>query len=290
MTDNPKEKNEREYYRAGKANWDAFRFSMDEVRKAAREWESALHGVHKPWLCWNVDSDWCLVQQRLVKDMGWTPVIGFDPRAGAPELIEGAILIDFNKYFKFPALNMVFPLEFVFLYADRLAFWHSDLLVRPEKLRKLASLFADLNDGETAAVDCRAGFFRRLHGQRGRFWELIGCTTRGASHDQYRRGSSWWRHIECHPECPAGEKERARRLKYPYDHGGGILYWSDHYGGRVIPINQELVEEGHCTGIGRKDYVRFSPQDERRDLSRELSENYDLFEVCNKLELQAYLD
>jgi hypothetical protein len=273
----------RDDYRAGKANWDAFSFSMQDVERAAGEWSAELAGIERPWLCWNVDSDWCLVQQQLVKFAGWTPVVGFDPRAGQPKLIPGSVLIDFNRGFDFPALHMVFPLEFVFLFCDRLAFWHSDLLVDPVVLRDLADSFVLLKDGQTAAVDSRKTFLRRLKGEKARYWELIGCTTRQASDEQFQRGSGWWRHIEKHPNCPAGSIERWRRKKYNYDHGGGILYWERHYSGRVVRIKKELVEEGHCTGIGKPEYRRVSPIDERRDLSKELRLNYELYDVCRRL-------
>jgi len=58
MTDNPKEKNEREYYRAGKANWDAFRFSMDgfkvehRVKSSDLVWLSSVHDKNYNRLIW----------------------------------------------------------------------------------------------------------------------------------------------------------------------------------------------------------------------------------------------
>jgi hypothetical protein len=98
-----------------------------------------------------------VLQQRLVKEAGWTPVVGFDPRAGAPPVEPGAILIDFNRHFQFPVMFFMFPLEFVFLFAPRLAFWHADLLCRTSRVRELAATFDALKDGEMAAVLDRAG-------------------------------------------------------------------------------------------------------------------------------------
>lgn len=285
----PTARGSKEEYRAGKANWEAFPYSWHRVEEAANDWQKCLEGVDKPWLCWNVDRDWCRVQQRLVLAVGWTPVVGYDPRAGVPSLEKGAVSIDFNYRFEFPALHMVFPLESTFLYCARLAFWHSDLLVRENKLIELAEQFANLEDGVTAAVDARPGIRARVKGLKGRYWELIGCTTRGASLDQFQKGTGWWRHIEKHPNCPSDVEEIQRRTRYGYDHGVGILYWERRYGGRVVRIHQRSIEEGHCTGIGNKGYTRVSPRDERRDLTRELSLNYDLEEVCRRLNLTKYL-
>ena len=48
-------------------------------------------------------------------------------------------------------------------------------------------------------------------------------------------------------------------------------------------IPEGYVLEGHCTRIGRKDYVEASKNDYTRDLSKELSLNSDLREVCDRL-------
>ncbi len=279
---------ERELYRAGKGNWNAFPFPAETVLKQAERWRDVLAGIERPWLCWNVNEAWCLVQQRLVESVGWTPVVGFDPRAGRPEIIDSAVVLDFNEGFDFPALHMVFPLEFVFVFAPRLAFWHSDLLVRPERMQKIVAIFEGLADGEMAAVDDRGSFLSRLRGHVPRYWELIGCTTRAASRDQFERGSGWWRHIADHPNCP--ENERESRKRYGYDHGVGIYYWQKQYGGRVRPIPESWVAEGHCTRIRNPHYEPQSPNDERRDLSKDLVHNYDLVEVCRRLGLDDFLD
>lgn len=70
-------------HEAGTGHWKAFRaldMDVEFVFSAAKDWKRQLKGVDKGWLCWNVDPDWCLIQQRLVESVGWTPVVGFDPR------------------------------------------------------------------------------------------------------------------------------------------------------------------------------------------------------------------
>ena len=279
-------------YAAGKGGWHAI--STEEFAAArtlaAGPWREALEGVEYPWLCWNVADEWCLVQQRVVQSAGWTPVVGFDPRAGAPPLIKGAILVDFNAGLDFPILQMTIPMELVFLFAPRLAFWHSDLLVREPLFRQLADRFRQMPDGATAAVDSRTRWFRRLRGSnRGRFWELIGCTTRGASADQFAKGCGWWRRVNYHPNCPNDEGERAARQTYGGDHGGGILVWKERHGGQVEPIRARPLHEGHCTRIGNKEYKPQSPINARKDLSRDLVYNYDLGEVCRRMGLSRFL-
>src|SRR5437870_12049476 len=114
----------------GHGNWEAYNLPLDRIYSAAQEWAGALEGVVRPWLCWNVSPRWCLLQQKLVQQAGWTPVVGFDPRSGPPPLSSDAILIDFNRTFDFPVMFYMFPLEFAYLFAPRLAFWHADLLCR----------------------------------------------------------------------------------------------------------------------------------------------------------------
>ncbi|WP_231367504.1 MULTISPECIES: hypothetical protein [unclassified Thioalkalivibrio] len=279
-------------YAAGKGVWRAI--CADELRAAQAlaegPWAKALEGVDYPWLCWNVADEWCLVQQRMVRSVGWTPVVGFDPRVGEPPLVEGAILVDFNAGLDFPMLHMAFPMELVYLFAPRLAFWHSDLLVREPLFRELAQRFRQLPDGATAAVDVRNRWFRRIpSGKRGRFWELIGCTTRGASADQFANGCGWWKWIDDHPNGPDDERERVARRAYSWDHGGGILAWNERCGGKVKPIRAKSLHEGHCTRIGNKLYEPQGPMDVRRDLSRNLLHNYDLLEVCGRLGLTRFL-
>lgn len=99
----------------GKGNWAGFPVPLEKIHEAAAEWSSALGGVERPWLCWNVSDRWCALQQRLIQEVGWTPVIGFDPRCGAPKtVLPGSIVIDFNARFGFPVMWPHFPLEFAF--------------------------------------------------------------------------------------------------------------------------------------------------------------------------------
>lgn len=273
-------------YFVGGGNWHYFNdspFSMEDVHKAASQWTEALNGVEKPWLCWNVGSDWCMVQQKLVRAVGWTPVVGFDPRVGAPELLDESVLIDFNAHFKFPGMKPHFPLEFVFLFADRLAFWHSDCLLRMDKMRALADMFSSIPDGEMAAVKPNERRLVRFMPHKRRYWELVGMTTRGASQDQFNKGCGWWMHFDEH--ISSNESERSRKRKYYWDFGTGIRYWQKKCGGKVHLIPESYVEEGHFTGIGKKDYKRVSPQNQKRNLPLELSLNYDLMSACKKLDL-----
>ena len=279
---------DKDLFRAGGGNWEAFTLSLELVHAAADEWKQKLNGVERPWLCWNVNTDWCLVQQKLVRAVGWTPVVGFDPRAGAPDLISGSVLIDFNRHFGFPLMKFFFPLEFSFLFADRLAFWHSDLLCRLDKLLTLSDLFRGLESGEIAAVIDRGGLRNIGNIRKHRFWELIGCTTREASRDQFEHGCGWWKQFYAHPSCP-DSLERERRKKYYWDSGVGIMYWTRKYGGRAKSISAKYVEEGHCSRINNPRYVMASPNNERRDITRDLQLNYDLREVCKKLGIEEFL-
>ena len=116
--------------RAGTGNWDAYRSGMDRIYASAEKWRTALRDVKQPWLCWNIDDEWCSIQQRLVQAVGWTPVIGWDPNScpARRTVLPGSVEIDFNADLQFPALWPHFPMEFAFLWTERLAFWHADLL------------------------------------------------------------------------------------------------------------------------------------------------------------------
>src|SRR6266850_2771679 len=272
-------------YRIGVGNWSAFDLKMEAVQAAAQRWRSLLEGVARPWLCWNVDADWCLLQQRLVSKVGWTPVVGSDPRAPKPPLHRDAVFIDFNADFGFPTMWMHFPLEFAFLFTERLAFWHSDLLVRMEKLRELAELFAGLPDGSMAATKPRRRLSQIFRTNTLRYWELIGCTTRGASRSQFENGCGWWMNFADHLNCP-NEQERRRRRRVFWDHGVGIRYWAKYCRGRVVTVKENHIAEGHCTRIANKQYQRLSPDNAARLLPNELRHNFDLAEVCRTLDLE----
>jgi hypothetical protein len=266
----------------GHGNWRHYNLPLETIYRAAAEWKEALAGVEKPWLCWNVSSRWCVLQQRLVQEAGWTPVVGFDPRAGAPPVLPGGVLIDFNRHFQFPVMFYMFPLEFAFLFAPRLAFWHADLLCRVERVKGLAGIYNSLPDGAMAAAFDTGGRRYLLSFKRHRFWELAGCTTAGASRDQFEKGAGWWRYFRCHPNCP-DSAERALREAYHWDFGFGIMYWKRRYGGKVIKIASRPLQEGHCTSIGKKDYKRVSPEGDARNMYIELDLNYDIEEVAGRL-------
>jgi hypothetical protein len=272
----------------GKGNWAGFNIPLDDVYDAAGEWKKALGGVDRPWLCWNVSDRWCKLQQKLIQEVGWTPVIGFDPRCGPPKtVLPGSIVIDFNAPFGLEIMWPHFPLEFAFLFAERLAFWHADLLCRMEVMYKLKALYEGLQDGAMAAVPdfgSRRYFYRFRHH---RYWELAGCTTQGASKSQFDQGASWWRFFDHHPNCP-NEAERRRRAKYYYDSGVGIMYWKRRLDGKVIDVPPNWVAEGHCTSINKKNYRQVLPGGQR-NLSVEIDLNFDIEEVARTLGIDHLL-
>lgn len=265
----------------GKGNWENFDLPLERIYKPASDWRQALSGVARPWLCWNVSDRWCNLQQRLIQEVGWTPVIGFDPRCGPPTPLPGSIVIDFNARFGFEVMWPHFPLEFAFLFSKRLAFWHADLLCRLETMRYLRDVFESLTDGQMAAVLEKGGrrnFFRFRHH---RYWELVGCTTKGASESQFNHGCGWWRNMKDHPRCTDPD-ERRQRSRYYYDSGVGIMYWKRKYGGQVVNIPAKAVTEGHCTSINKSDYRQINPGGQR-NLAAEIDLNYDLAEVAARL-------
>jgi hypothetical protein len=270
---------------AGVGNWRRFEqagLSLPLVADAASGWKAALGAAERPWLCWNVDPDWCHEQQRQVLAAGWTPVVGFDPRVGPPPVLNGAVLIDFNAQLGLPVMWPHFPLEFVHWWAPRLAFWHSDLLLRPEKMRSLAETFDRLPDGWMMAVRPRFSWREALAG-RLRYWELVGCTTAGASDAAFHEGCGWWMGWPYHVMTADRERERERRKRYYWDHGAGIRYWRNHRHGKVRLIPESYVAEGHFTRIGKPDYQRASPDNFQRDLSKDLPLNFSLGEAKRKL-------
>ncbi len=275
-------------FRRGRGDWAGWS-DIGEVLEAAANWEKSFEGIERPWLCWNVNDDWCFLQQRLVVSVGWTPVVGFDPRYGPPEkLVPGAVVVDFNARLRLPMMSMLFPLEFVFLFCEKLAFWHSDLLVPEKDMVRVARTFNSLRQGATAAV--RPMSWRiMLSPKKWRYWELIGCTTRDASRDQFEKGCGWWRNFWYHKnrrEDPRNPKWR----KYSWDHGVGIMYWKRKYGGKMIGLNERTFSKGHFSRTRKSDYIVVSPNNVFRDLRQDLVRNFDL-EVCaRELGLESYLE
>jgi hypothetical protein len=264
-------------------NWGACTIPVDRLLAVASGWQRSVAGIDKLWLCWNVDHDWCVLQQRLVQAVGWTPLVGFDPRVGPPPVERGAVLVDFNAELALPTMYPHFVMELMFAFCDRLAFWHSDLLVRLPVMQKLADEFSGLADGELAAVPSRGGLRRRFMPWSHRYWELIGCTTRGASRDQFELGAGWWYNFTGHPNFRGND--RLYGQPYYWDHGTGVMYWARQRKARVHEIPEQLVAEGHFTSIGAKGYVRKSPNSHMRNLNADLQANFDLAACAGKLGL-----
>ena len=283
-------------HKAGQGNWGAFKtlgLDLSQIKEAANQWACQFNGIERPWLCWNVDEDWCFIQQQLIERVGCTPIVGFDPRVGPPRyLTKSAVVIDFNKTINLPLMYPHFPLEFVHLFSDRLAFWHSDLLVRLPMMESLGKLFfTSLKNGQTAVTKHSPGLRHIFNIAKQRHWELVGCTTRAASRLQFENGCGWWMEFWEHPNCP-NEKEKNRRRKYYWDHGTGIYYWHKVIGGNVVVIDNKSIHEGHFTKIGKKDYKStFAPSspDSLRHMNQELNNNFHLVEACNTLDLTTFL-
>jgi hypothetical protein len=275
-------------YHIGKGNWRVFDLPIERVFTAGRRWAEVLSGIERPWLCWHIDHDWSLVQQRLVAAFGWTPVVAGDPRAGTPPAIDGARLVDFNRDFGFKVMYPHFVIEFAFLFCDRLAFWHSDLLLREEQMAQFSDLFGSLPDGSLAATTCKGGLRDRLKFRQHRYWELLGCTTRSAGRAQFETGCGWWMNFHLHPNCP-DRGEFTRRSKYSYEYGTGIMYWSRRYKGKVVPISDRSLEEGHFTRINVPRYRTAMSLPSQRNLAVELPVNYDIESACGRLALKKYL-
>ena len=276
-------------YRRGMGNWEAWGEDVGPILRAAEKWSVALRGVDRPWLCWNVDSDWCLLQQRLVKGAGWTPIVGFDPRVGVPAyVLPGSILVDFNADLRLPVLYPHFPLEFAFLFVERIAFWHSDLLLPEAKMRDMAKLFAQLPNGATAAVNS-SGWRDIFSLSQRRYWELIGCTTREASRDQYENGCGWWLNFQSHRNRRVNADDRKLQMYY-WDHGAGIYYWKQRHGGQVHSLKEREFSSGHFSQIKFEGYRRVSPNNEFRELSHDLNNNFRLRECAEKVGIAHLLD
>ena len=280
--------------RAGVGNWDAFPHErLDLVWQAADDWKRALAGVTRPWLCWCVDDEWCLVQQRLVRACGWTPIVGTDGRVPRPTLLPEALFLDFNARLRLPLMYMHFPLEFVFRFADILAFWHSDLLPPLSVLRPVAEMFTAIAPGEYLGVREQAGRVdvlkavwrairqRNLANLRNvwerRWFEVIGCTTAEASRQQFECGCGIWKHVERHPHAP-----RQLRGRPPYyDHGVGVWCWERFFSGqaRELPVD---VRPFHYVTVGSQ---RARNAQGVREKSRDLA-NYSLPSIVARLGLQ----
>jgi len=280
--------NEDQLYKTGMGNWKHLAINLDSIFEAAEDWKARIAPIKKPWLVWNVDSSWCLLQQKLVSYAGWTPVVGFDPRVGVPELLPESVLVDFNKQLKLPIMLPHFPLEFAFLFTDKIAFWHSDLLVRKEKLTEISRTFDELKDGATCATYSGTPFRRLLrrftNRKQQRYWELIGCTTRSASKSQFENGCGWWMNFVDHVNF------RGEKSGHYWDHGAGIYYWERYCGGTVVPIWVKAVDEGHFSQTRVTEYQRLSPNNHRRNLFLDINHNFNLRTCAESMGLGEFVD
>ncbi len=276
--------------RAGAGNWmytppDA----VDAISDAAIGWKAALSGVQLPWLCWCTDDDWCYTQQELVQSVGWTPVVGGDGSVTNPRIHKDGIFIDFNRPFGTAKMRPHFPLAFHHLFADRLAFWHSDLLPDRSVLERIAKQFRSLPEGKLSAV-LQKRSLKRLVGSIltrtpsfSRIFELIGCSTAAASRSQFEEGYGWWRHQEFNPN--ATRQTIAQKMHWEF--GVGTYQWMRKHPGSFEPVDIDM-EPYHYTQIGNPAYKRVKDQKlsvSDRDKAQELRLNFDLAEIRQQIGL-----
>lgn len=271
--------------RIGSGSWDAFPAErIPEILAAAESWRARLAGVDKPWLCWCLDDSWCLMQQRLILAVGWTPVVGNDATHPRPPVLEGSVQLDFNAELRLPRLHRVFPLEWVHLFAERLAFWHSDMLLSKADMRRAADCFERLPQGAIAIDWCnrfaRLPLIRRLWpiGSKMRVFEVLGCVTREASRSQYDEGLGFWRHIERHPN------NRRFPPDYPHwEHSIGVSHWVRRHPDARVSMGVDLVA-GHANSW-------HVPTKQRRDMSKQdLLRDENLAGYARRLGIDEYLD
>jgi hypothetical protein len=277
--------------RIGTGDWNVFHaHRLPEIQRAAETWRAALTDVRRPWLCWSVDPAWCYVQQQLVVQAGWTPVVGTDGVGPPPPLVDEAVFIDFNAQLRLPAMWMHFVLEFAFLISERLAFWHSDVLPPLSVMRALADQFEGLRDGEMVATAKKLSVLyvirrllrrKRVRGVSG-WTEIVGCTTRGASASQFSHGCGWWRGLPRHPNA---SPEVLRQRPY-WEHGVGIRHWQRLFQGNVTETCVD-VSPFHYSRAGRA-----APRYRREMVGgqqfgskvSELSTNFNLEQIIGTLE------
>jgi hypothetical protein len=264
---------------AGVGNWQLF--SSDDivmVEQAAQHWKAALAGIDKPWLCWCVNDNWSIIQQKLVRAAGWTPIVGNDTNVRQPTILEGSVYVDFNESFDYPRMYMHFPLEWVFLFTDRLAFWHSDLLLSFKDMHYCAELFENLAAGYTSAYKTRESLIRfwKITGSQ-RFFEVIGCTTKAASQSQFDHGCGWWRNFQFHPNFKDFKDNNLPR-GFTGDHGFGIMHWHRYDNGPAKHVNVSMV--GHADANN----TRFTKSKEE-----DLNSTYSLAKICEHLGIEKLL-
>ncbi len=287
--------------RAGIGTWARFpKERIEDVHHAAESWKAQLAGVERPWLVWCTDEAWCLVQQQLVIGSGWTPVVGTDSTCARPRLVEGARFVEFNRDLQLPVMWMHFPLEWVHLFCDRLAFWHSDLLPPKGKMKAIGDEFATIQPGEIIGVRDDPSLARMVR----RFWrgprrwsyvnarrwfELIGCTTAEACESQYRSGCGWWRLPQFHPTG----SERIRRANPHNEHGNGVWFWEKYFGGQTRELSVD-VHPYHYNDERRQAERPADQADRAFDTNSilfkasELQNNYDLNALVETLEFDEH--
>lgn len=231
----------------GAGNWDAVpRGMIADIRRASRRWSGKLKEIEKPWLCWCISNQWCILQQRLVQYAGWTPVVGHDTNIEKPIVLPGSVYVNFNEDLKLPRLLIYFILEWIFLFTEKLAFWHADFLLSKNDMIKAAKCFEYLRQGEFAMPWSSSRSIMRLLApfrpinNSNRLFEVIGCNTRLASLQQYDEGLGFWRHAERHPN------NRSLPDDYPYwEHSVGVSLWA-----RRHPARHKLpgidIKTGHA--------------------------------------------
>ena len=273
----------------GTGNWKYFPVqALDEVLAAADDWQRQCAGTARPWLCWCVDEEWCVLQQRLVAACGWTPLVGSDGRFPRPPLVPGAVFVDFNERLRLPIMYMHFVIEWAFRFADVLAFWHSDVLPPVSMMKQIAAEFETIMPGEYVGVRHNAnwpmrwrrlakGYRRWTHINAHRWFEVVGCTTRQASQQQFECGCGIWHNIHLHPNAT----QRIKNIVPFWEHGVGVWYWERYFGGRA----RELTVNIHPYHYVAKGAKRVLDDKGVWFKSRELRENYNVTELKAKLGL-----
>jgi hypothetical protein len=82
-----------------------------------------------------------------------------------------------------------------------------------------------------------------------RWWEVVGCTTAGASASQFEHGCGWWRYPRLHPNARPWADSAYQR-----EHGVGIWLWMTHCRGRVDDVRCDV--DAHHYSTNRRQYVR----------------------------------
>lgn len=261
--------------KAGPGSWKAWRFGMEPIQEAAKEWKKILEDIEYPWLCWNISDRWCIVQQKLVAITGWTPIVGCDTNIDNPTILPGSVYVEFNRTLQLPVMQMQFPIEFVFLFTKRLAYWHSDFIANISDMHKFSAIFKSLRDGEMAVTWTLRGLFGFKFRKLNRIFELIGCTTAKASREQFEIGCGWWRDTAFHPNY---NDKNNKKMPF-YDHGTGITIWHKKYGGKVIDLSPN-EKRGHASNYLLKHQPKKA---NHRSKVQDMDEYYDLDEMAANL-------